>query len=1126
MNYFLCPEPDTLSAFARGELDEGAIERVALHLEQCATCLAAVETLGARNDTFVLSLRGASREEPVSEACRRAVSHAATFMDGVSGDAPAPDGAVDYPRRIRDYELMTRIGQGGMGTVYKALHVNLKRLVAVKILPPEKMQDVRAVARFHREMEAVGKLVHPHIVLAHDAGEADGHHYLVMEYVDGLDLARLAGRRGPLGVADACELARQAAVGLEHAHRHGLVHRDVKPSNLMLSTAGQTKLLDLGLALLDVGQTANDPLTGDQLTVDRQCMGTADYMAPEQAGDSHAVDIRADIYSLGCTLYKLLVGRAPFGGPQYASTLQKLAAHAESPAVPVHAARPDVPPALSAVIYRMMAKRPADRFATPRKVAEALEAFTAGADLLALLDSAGASAAGREAASADKRTASGCASALEPTVSQIVEPVSVSRSSISEWPRIVIRRTPRGARRPPTWLLTALVTFAAVVLLYATITIIVRDKSGKETRIDVPGDAKEIVVKNNGKTEAVVPIAPMAPPASTKPALPPPDTIDRRVAEQVLALGGAVDVFYRTGDKHVSQLEHLPKASFKIRGILLSNSSKLNHGHAVMIGQLRHLRELNIRDTPLANDDLRELGKIQTLRSLDVTGTMVTDEGLSALESLQDLVTLNVSGITISSRGAQSIGKLGRLEDLCLDDTSVDDEALSHLRALSRLRVLKLRRAEFSDAGLMGLAGLKDLEALHLSQTRISGAGLAHLASLPRLDTLVLDLTWIGDEHVQELRSLPILHELSLRDTQLTDQSVEALSQIKTLTKIDLDGTRVTKAGSERLGDALPECNFSPQHIEATRAAAIWVLENHGTIGTDSFSEIRRIEDVPLGPFEINEVSLANSAAADDGMPLISRLSNLKSLEVSGTKITGEGLRGIGSMPRLQRLWAAAPGVTDAAMELFGNCPLLRNVSVSSSRVRDIGEAKLGRLMLNYVDASFTALSDDALVELPVDRLVQLHLWNCRGVTDVGLAHLSHARDVEHLTLIGTSITDTGLQHLVNLRRLSELNLDATGLVREGSPHLAKFSQLERLQLENTKVNDDQLAAVSELDRLCELSLISTEITDAGLEHLRPLNDLDLLRLDGTKVSEHGVARLQEALPNCTIFSSFNPERP
>ena len=154
---------------------------------------------------------------------------------------------------------------------------------------------------------------------AHDAGEADGTHFLVMEYVDGIDLSNLVRQHGPLPVAEACELIRQAALGLQHAHEHGLVHRDIKPANLLLTTGGQVKILDLGLALLAVDTRRPT----NELTADRPVMGTADYMSPEQAGDSHAVDIRADIYSLGCTLYKLLTGKAPFSGSKYSSNLKK-----------------------------------------------------------------------------------------------------------------------------------------------------------------------------------------------------------------------------------------------------------------------------------------------------------------------------------------------------------------------------------------------------------------------------------------------------------------------------------------------------------------------------------------------------------------------------------------------------------------------------------------------------------------------------------------------------------------------------------------------------------------------------------------------------------------------------------
>ena len=176
-------------------------------------------------------------------------------------------------------------------------------------------------------MKALGRLDHPSIVRAMDADDEDGTHYLVMEYVDGIDLSEVVRRCGPLRVPEACELIRQAASGLQYIHEHGCVHRDIKPSNLMLTPAGQVKVLDLGLALLLSEQPAGGELTGSG-----QAMGTADYMAPEQILDSHGVDIRADIYSLGCTLYKLLVGRAPFSRCDRAGLYAKWDAQVHQPA--------------------------------------------------------------------------------------------------------------------------------------------------------------------------------------------------------------------------------------------------------------------------------------------------------------------------------------------------------------------------------------------------------------------------------------------------------------------------------------------------------------------------------------------------------------------------------------------------------------------------------------------------------------------------------------------------------------------------------------------------------------------------------------------------------------------------
>jgi PAS domain S-box-containing protein len=275
--------------------------------------------------------------------------------------------------QLAHYEVLEVIGKGGMGLVYKARHTKLRRIVAMKVLSNRRREDPDAIARFRREMAMVGKLNHPNIVQGFDAGESDGLLFLIMDYVEGIDLSRLVNQRGPLPIPVACEIIRQAALGLQHVHEHGLVHRDLKPSNLMLTWSGQLKLLDLGLARL----YSDDP-NSEELTHSGQVLGTADYMAPEQARDTRMIDIRSDLYSLGCTLFKLLTGSAPFSGPEYETLYQKLMAHAEIPAPPIRQHRPQVPEPLEAVLIRLLAKDPVNRFDTPAQVVEAIAPLTIG----------------------------------------------------------------------------------------------------------------------------------------------------------------------------------------------------------------------------------------------------------------------------------------------------------------------------------------------------------------------------------------------------------------------------------------------------------------------------------------------------------------------------------------------------------------------------------------------------------------------------------------------------------------------------------------------------------------------------------------------------------------------------
>lgn len=292
--------------------------------------------------------------------------------------------------RLGNYLLIEKLGEGGMGAVYQAVHTRLRRTVALKTISAKAI-DRGLLERFHREVLAIGQLDHPHVVRAAHASEDRGVSYLVMEYVAGENLAQVVQRHGRLTVADACEAVRQAAEGLEYIHRRGLVHRDLKPSNLMLTPEGQVKILDLGLAVLRAGEAQ-----ADRLTADGEAVGTIDYMAPEQAIGSRDVDIRADLYSLGCTLYRLLTGQPVFCGPQYPGKVQRLMGHLRDPAPPIASLRPDLPPPLAALIDRLLAKSPAERLQIPSELVAALLPFAVGANLPRLL-AEGSPAAGTAA---------------------------------------------------------------------------------------------------------------------------------------------------------------------------------------------------------------------------------------------------------------------------------------------------------------------------------------------------------------------------------------------------------------------------------------------------------------------------------------------------------------------------------------------------------------------------------------------------------------------------------------------------------------------------------------------------------------------------------------------------------
>jgi serine/threonine protein kinase len=365
----LHPTDQILASYGLGKLDGASAESVDKHLESCPACRRRVAELSA--DTFLGRVRDA--QGGPGSAAPIVSSLDGLSMPATGANLPAPPAAGDLPPGLADhpdYEILRELGRGGMGVVYLARNALMGRLEVLKVVGHHLIERKGVLDRFNREIRAAARLDHPNIVHAYSAFRSGASLVLAMEYVEGLDLARIVKARGPLPMAHACYYVQKAALGLQHAHEHNLVHRDIKPGNLMLSRKGDravVKVLDFGLA-----KATREDQIDNSLTVEGQILGTPDFIAPEQIRNAQSADIRADIYSLGCTLYYLLTGGPPFRG---ASLYDMLQAHFSMEATPLNLARPEVPGELAALVAKMMAKEPGRRFQQPSEVAQALTPF-------------------------------------------------------------------------------------------------------------------------------------------------------------------------------------------------------------------------------------------------------------------------------------------------------------------------------------------------------------------------------------------------------------------------------------------------------------------------------------------------------------------------------------------------------------------------------------------------------------------------------------------------------------------------------------------------------------------------------------------------------------------------------
>jgi formylglycine-generating enzyme required for sulfatase activity len=363
------PTDPTLQAYGLGRLDDASAESVNKHLGSCPDCQRRVAEMSS--DSFLGRLRQVEGRPDSTGPVVSSLAGLSMLDTGASSPArPAsdtlPPGLADHP----DYEVIRELGQGGMGTVYLALNRLMDRHEVLKVVSSHLVKRHGVPDRFLVEIRNAARLHHTNIVSAYSALRLGESIVFAMEYVEGLDLAKLVKAKGALPVAKVCNYVQQAALGLQHAHELGMVHRDIKPSNLMLARQGDRaviKVLDFGLAKI-----RSEGAIDGGLTHEGQMLGTPDYIAPEQISDARRADIRADIYSLGCTLYHLLTGGPPF---QATSLYEILQAHHSMDAMPLNLARPEVPVELAALVARMMAKEPERRFQAPKELAQALLPF-------------------------------------------------------------------------------------------------------------------------------------------------------------------------------------------------------------------------------------------------------------------------------------------------------------------------------------------------------------------------------------------------------------------------------------------------------------------------------------------------------------------------------------------------------------------------------------------------------------------------------------------------------------------------------------------------------------------------------------------------------------------------------
>jgi hypothetical protein len=875
------------------------------------------------------------------EELRRRGKVTAFQAEAISAGAP-------QSLRLGEYLLLDKLGAGGMGQVYRAVHRRMDRIVALKVLPPKVANDPEAIQRFQREVRAAAKLSHPHVVTAYDAG-AEGHrHYLVMEYVDGRDLAAVVQEDGPLPVAAAVDCLLQAARGLAYAHSKGVVHRDIKPANLLLDREGVVKILDMGLARFEA---AGGDRQNDQLTTDGQVMGTVDYMSPEQAANTRDADARSDLYSLGCTFYRLLTGESPYFGE---TIVQRILAHVNHPVPTIRAKRPETPVGVDAIFQKLVAKRPEERYQLATELIADLEQLRA--DSLAVakeraeaigLKAFAHSPRATPAAMAEPRKSPAAAGTME-TTPRLTLPAyeaettgNLATSDRPAAPLITPQAQPqtagkRSARRPGLFIALGC---AGLLLLLAGVIVVIRNKEGKVVaRVPVPeGGNVGLEVENkepsnatpSSKRPPVAPVIPIKPATADEQA-----ALERRVAEWAINKGGSV---VPQGHSAVTDVKQLPAESFYLASLSLKEM-RLTEEEAARLGQLARIHEIVLEKVELSPAAAAHLVNCKRLRVLRYLGLAGSPEIFKALARIKQLRVLDLARTRVSDECLADFAKMPCVEHLNLsfgmEDSLISDAGLEILAAKAppKLAHLDLARRNITARGMAALSKLRHLSHLGVTGWRFDKDGPSEM----------------NDEAILKLAPLSSLSVLEVSSSDVTSQGTTALYDANPGILIKVDR-------KEQMPRQLTDGKFEQSIRSLQRQGFVFTL-NDKTYANDDWAIDGPVvawsadwagELTPAAAKELANVSTINDLSlywspTKASVPSLRSISGLRNLTTFYGDVGDNDLSGLAEFPKLRFVHSRFPG--DASLLPLTKMPHITNIAINYTST-EITEAGLKPLM-------------------------------------------------------------------------------------------------------------------------------------------------------------------------------------